>query len=121
MANLFRIGSNYLTQAFKASGSEVVEYYTANGTLVPTLTLATVIGMTTDNNAMPLEGYQIEDKRIDFVVSAADLGVNIPEDGWYFMYNGVKYTCFSFAGKYTTDESDEFGNRIRIHTRKYRD
>lgn len=91
--------------------------YDVDGNLTTSPLMAVVSSLAEEMAEMVLDG-QTDNRRVDFIVSTADLP-EFPEDGYYIIFNDVKYNCFQrdgqpHAGKY----SDQFNQRFRIHTRR---
>jgi hypothetical protein len=128
--NILQLGSQVLNTTQKEIASSPVVLYNADdvrltdvieydidGNLTTSPLMAVVSTLAEEFAELAMDG-QTDNRRVDFIVSETDLP-ELPEDGYYIDFNGVKYNCFArdgqpHAGKY----SDQFQQRFRIHTRR---
>jgi hypothetical protein len=128
--NFLELGSQVINTTQKDIASSAVELYNLEGVLLTeeieydvdgnliTSPLMAVVSTLAEEMAEMVFDGQTDNRRVDFIVPTDDLP-ELPEDGYYIMFNGVKYDCFQRegqpnAGKY----SDQFNQRFRIHTRR---
>lgn len=117
MANLLRVGAEFLEQQRKAFNSETVTYRRGSQSIPVLATIAA-----TEYEQMGIDGVTVGGEIVDFLIAAADLdfgsGSVFPEYGDEIVVAGRG----TFRALQTPDGgvyrfSDPFGNTLRIHTK----
>jgi hypothetical protein len=125
-----KLGSDVLNASQKAiASSPVVLYnndnlrltdeiiYDIEGDLTTSPLLAVISTISDELADLSLDS-NTDDRRVDFIVDLSDLP-ELPDDGYYIIYNDLKYNCYQRGGQHNAGKySDQFGNRYRINTRR---
>lgn len=115
------IGAMLLNSSQKVIASSEIELYNSDGYIIAggsaQALVAVVSTIGEEMSDLALDG-KTDNRRVDFIVSTEDLP-ELPEDGYYIMFNDVRYNCYQKEGQYSAGSySDQFKQRFRIHTRR---